>query len=111
MPDLDPNVTTLPVDTQIDGDAYMPGLSNPVTADEITDIYSNPRLSVQDRQGALQTLRKEMVGRDSADLRDHTNALIAEIDKGLSYLNEPGDGDADPDVLRQRDIAVDPANV
>lgn len=111
MPDLDPQITTLPVDTQIDGDAYMPGLANPVTADEITDIYSNPKVSVLERQEALQALRQEMVGRDSADLREHTKALIAKIDEGLAYLNEDGDGFADPDVLRQRDTAVDPDNL
>ncbi|GLQ21321.1 hypothetical protein ACFFUB_11170 [Algimonas porphyrae] len=111
MPDLDPQITTLPVDTQIDGDAYMPGLSNPVTADEITDIYTNPQTSVQQRRDALTTLRQEMVGRDSADLRQDTKALIAAIDEGLSYLSEQGDGFAAPDVLRQADTAVDPDNL
>lgn len=111
MPDLDPEITTLPVDTQIDGDAAMPGLANPVTADEITDIYSDPRVPVQSRIDALNVLRQEMVGRDSADLRDDTKALIAKIDEGLGYLREQGDGSASPEVLRQRDKAVDPANL
>lgn len=111
MPDLDPQITTLPVDTQIDGDAYMPGLANPVTADDITDIYSNPRVPMQERLDALQTLRQEMVGRASADLRDDTKALIAKIDEGMSYLREAGDAFADPDVLRLRDTAVDPDNL
>ena len=111
MPDLDPQMTTLAVDTQIGGDAAMPGLANPVTADEITDIYSNPRTTVAERQHALQQLRQEMVGRASADFRDDTTALIAKIDEGLSYLGESGDGSADPDVLRLRDMAVDPENL
>ncbi|MGJ8559311.1 MAG: hypothetical protein ACSHX3_03665 [Litorimonas sp.] len=111
MPDLDPQMTTLAVDTQISGDAAMPGLANPVTADEITDIYSNPQRSVVERQQALQQLRQEMVGRASADLRGDTKALIAKIDEGLSYLGESGDGFADPDVLRLRDTAVDADNL
>lgn len=45
MPDLDPNMTTLPVDTHIDGDAYMPGLSNPVTVDTVSDIYMSQSVS------------------------------------------------------------------
>lgn len=111
MPDLDPEITTLPVDTQIGGDAYMPGLANPVTADEITDIYTNPNNSVQDRRDALTTLRQEMVGRASADLRDDTKALIALIDEGIGYLDETGDGFASPETFRQADTAVDPDNL
>ncbi|MGB6230516.1 MAG: hypothetical protein WBF53_10365 [Litorimonas sp.] len=111
MPDLDPQQTVLAVDTQIDGDAYMPGLANPVTADEITDIYSNPQASVQERVDALTQLRQEMVSRDAADTLQDTKALIAKIDEGLGYLSEDGDGDADPDVLRQLDTAVDPDNL
>ena len=111
MPDLDPEITTLPVDTQIDGDAYMPGLANPVTIDEITDIYTNPKTSVQERHDTLIQLRQEMVARDSADLRQDTKALIAKIDEGLGYLAEAGDGFAAPDVLRQTDSAVDPDNL
>ncbi|MEM7729265.1 MAG: hypothetical protein AAF311_08320 [Pseudomonadota bacterium] len=111
MPDLDPQTTVLPVDTQIDGDAYMPGLANPVTADEITDIYANPNLSTAERREALTKLRQEMVARDAADTLDDTKALIAKIDEGLGYLSEDGDGFAAPDVLRQKDTAVDPANL
>lgn len=111
MPDLDPQMTTLAVDTQIGDDAYMPGLANPVTADEITDIYSNPKAPVSERLHALKKLRQEMVGRASADLRDDTQALIAKIDEGISYLGESGDGFADPDALRLRDTAVNPDNL
>lgn len=54
MPNLDPQMTTIAVDTQIRCDAVMPGLANPVSADEITDIYSNPQASVAEQQQALQ---------------------------------------------------------
>lgn len=111
MPDLDPQMTTLAVDTQLGGDAAMPGLANSVTADEITDIYSNPQRPVAERQEALQHLRQEMIARASADLRDDSKALIAKIDEGLAYLKEGGNGFADPDVLRLRDTAVDPTNL
>ncbi|WP_298913927.1 hypothetical protein [uncultured Algimonas sp.] len=111
MPDLDPRNTTLAVDTQIDSDGYMPGLANPVTADEITDLYSNPQVPLAGRIEALQKLRQEMVARDSADTLDDTQALIAKIDEGLAYLNEDGDGFADPDVMRLQDTAVDPDNL
>ncbi|MGB3455367.1 MAG: hypothetical protein WBG08_13560 [Litorimonas sp.] len=111
MPDLDPQFTTLAVDTQIDGDAYMPGLANPVTADDVMDIYANPDVPVQERREALTQLRQEMVSRDAADTLPDTKALIETIDEGLSYLSEDGDAFAAPDVLRQADTAVDPDNL
>ena len=111
MPDLDPQITTLPVDTALSGEGYMPGLSNPVTEAEVKDIYMNRRNSVAARQEALARLRQDMVARDAADTLPDTKALIAAIDEGLAYLSEDGDGFADPDVLRQRDTAVDPDNL
>ena len=108
MPDLDPTIRTLPVDTAISGDAYMPGLSNPVTAAEIQDIALNPNNPVQERLDALGELRREMVARDSADTLPDTKALIAEIDARIDQLNQLGEGSADPDVLRQSDTAVNP---
>ena len=111
MPELDPTIRTLPVDTAINGDAYMPGLSNPVTSAEIQDIALNPQNPVQERLDALGELRREMVARDSADTLPDTKSLIAEIDSHIAMLNEPGEGTADPDVLRQADTAVDPDNL
>ena len=111
MPDLAPEQTTVAVDTAINSDGYMTGLSNPVTADEIMDIYSNPRVPTADRVDALRSLRQEMVARQSADTMDDMKSLISVIDEGLTYLKENGDGFADPDVLRLRDTAVDPENL
>ena len=103
MPDLSSQSTTVAVDTQLGGDAYMPGTANPITAAEITDIYANDTRPVAERQAALKSLRREMVGRGNADLRNDSDALIAKIDEGLSYLGEPSEGFAAPDVLTLKD--------
>ena len=111
MPDLDPQNSTLAVDTAINGDAYMPGLANPVTAAEVKDIYMDARVPLAERQEALARLKQEMVARDSADTLPDTKALIAEIEAGIAYLNENGDGSADPAMLSSLDTAVDPDNL
>lgn len=111
MPDLDPNVTVLPVDSQIDSEGFQPGLGNPVTIDEVQDIYNDPSLSVQDRKDALNRLRQEMVGRDSADIEEGFDDVIKEIDRGLSLLDLPAEGQADGDVTELRDGAVNPENL
>lgn len=111
MPDLSPEMTTIAVDTQIDSDGYMPGLANPITADEIKDIYSNPQHSAAQRQETLRTLRTEMVSRNTADVEAGFGDLIEEIDRGLAILSQPPEGSADPATLRLRDAAVNPDNL
>ena len=111
MPDLDPQITTLPVDTAIDGEDYMPGLSNPVTAAEIQDIYMDARVPVTERLDALAQLKQEMVARDAADTLPDTKALIDQIDSAIATLNETGDGTADPAMLSSLDTAVNPDNL
>ena len=111
MPDLNPDVTTLAVDTQINSDGFAPGLGNPVTVDEVRDIYADPKLSVQARKDALSALRQEMVGRNSADVEEGFDAVINEIDRGLSILSQPAEGQVDGDVAALRDTAVNPDNL
>lgn len=111
MPELDPQITTVPVDTQIGGDAYMAGTANSVTVDDITDIYSDDRLSLTQRQESLQKLRQEMVSRQTVEEMTDAKALIAKIDEGLAYLSQGSEGFAAPDVLNSADTAVDPANL
>lgn len=111
MPDLNPEMTTIALDTQIDSDGSMPGLANPITVDEIKDIYSNPRHPVAQREQALHKLRSEMVSRDTADVEAGLGDLIDEVDRGLAILSQPAEGSADPDTLRFRDTAVNPENL
>ena len=111
MPRFDPQITTLPVDTQIGGDAAQPGTANSVTADDITAIYSDNRLSVLERQESLQKLRQEMVARSSADEMNDSAALVKKIDEGLAYLSQDSEGFASPDALDHSDTAVNPSNL
>lgn len=109
MPDS--NLNILAVDTQINSDGYMPGLSNPTTQAEIQDIYLSNQFPVHERIAQLTQLRQEMVVRNSADVEEGLLDLIAEIDQGLEKLNSGGRGNADPDVTNSLDTAVDPDNL
>lgn len=109
MPDSDLNV--LAVDTAVNSDGYMPGLSNPTTISEIQDIYLSSQFPTKARIEQLQELRAEMVARDSVDVEDGLNELILEIDRGLAKLTSDARGSADPDVTQHLDTAVDPANL
>ena len=111
MPDLDPMNRVLPVDTALDGDAYMPGLANPVTAAEVKDIYMDARVPLAERQDQLAKLRQDTVARDAADTLPDTKSLLDEIDAGIAYLSESGDGTADPAMLSSVDSAVNPDNL
>jgi hypothetical protein len=111
MTNLRTDNTPLAVDVEIGGDAFMPGTSNPVTAAEIKDIYTDPTRAAAERKQTLTALRREMVSRKTTDEMDDPEAIIAEIDRGLDLLSKPQAGSADPAALRQRDVAVDPENL
>jgi len=108
MPDSDLNV--MAVDTAIDSDGYAPGIAQPTTLDEITDIYmaESPR---EERLAQLREIRQEMVARNNADSEAGFNELIAEIDRGIDYLNGRAAGTATPASLENKDTAVDPENL
>lgn len=108
MPDSDLNV--MAVDTAIDSDGYAPGIAQPTTLDEITDIYmsENPK---EERLAQLREIRQEMVARNSADSESGFDDLIAEIDRGIGYLTSQAEGTAGPGSLQNKDTAVDPDNL
>lgn len=108
MPDSDLNV--MAVDTAIDSDGYAPGIAQPTTLDEITDIYmaESPR---EERLAQLREIRQEMVARNNADSEAGFSELIAEIDRGIDYLNGRAEGTATPASLESKDTAVDPENL
>lgn len=108
MPDSDTNV--MAVDTAINSDGYAPGIAQPTTLDEIKDIYMS-ETSKSDRLAQLREIRQEMVARNSADSEAGFDDLIAEIDRGIDYLNGKGEGTATASSLENKDTAVNPENL
>ena len=109
MPDSDLNIHA--VDTAINAEGYMPGLSNPTTLAEIKDTYMSSQFSTVQRIEQLQELRHDMVARKSAETTSDMQSMIDEIDRGLAFLQDGGRGDAGPDTLNTLDTAVDPGNL
>ncbi len=107
MPTSDLNV--LAVDTAINAEGHAPGIAQPVSLDEIKDIYMSnaPR---ETRLSRLQQIRQEIVARDSADREGGFDGLIQEIDRGIDYMKRQSDGNATPATLDMVDRAVNPDN-
>ena len=80
----------VPVDQMVGGDGDTPGLSQPVTSDEIQDILVSEH-PIEERRMRLMELRNDLIARDSGDLGNEFEALIAEIDGAIATLDGPGD--------------------
>ncbi|WP_371396394.1 hypothetical protein [Fretibacter rubidus] len=96
------NHNIMAVDSALGGDAGQPGIAQPVTLDEVRDIFLSNRPTLE-RQTKLQTMRRDLIARHSADTESGFDALIAEIDRGIAILSGNPIGSASPDVLRKTD--------
>ena len=105
MTDPNPDLDIIAATTELSGDAYQPGISQPVTLDEITDIIhaTDP---VEVRIQKLKTLRAEFESRNTAVHADSFQAYIDEIDRGLAELQGPADGSIVPGALDEFDNAA-----
>lgn len=97
MPKTKANV--LPVDTAINSDGYNPGISQAMTLDEVKDIYMS-QASRADRLTAMKNIKREILARNKADVETGFDALLAEIDRGIGYLEGGTEGYAEPNTLR-----------
>ena len=80
----------VPVDQMVGGDGDTPGLSQPITVDEIQDVTMSDA-SVADRVARLEGMRRDLNARASGDMGNEFGELIAEIDGALATLNGPAD--------------------
>ena len=86
----DNELGVVPVDQMVGGDGDTPGLSQPVTLDEVQDIVmsEHPR---EERIARLRGLRDDLAQRMSGDMGGEFDALVAEIDGAIATLEGPGD--------------------
>ncbi|MBU2531110.1 MAG: hypothetical protein KKB37_00105 [Alphaproteobacteria bacterium] len=78
-----------PVDAQVGGDGDAPGIAQTTTAEDIDAIAFGPQ-PLAERREQLQTLRSELEARSNADRGGDMTALIAEIERLLTRLEQPG---------------------
>ena len=95
----------LAVDTVVGDDGQMPGISQPVTLDEIRDVVFED-ISVDARLEKLRQMKSDFQTRNMADVEGGFDHLIAEIDRGIAELTGGADGAAVPSVLDNVDNAA-----
>ena len=86
----DNELGVVPVDQMVGGDGDTPGLSQPITVDEIQDVLMSDA-PVEERIARLQGMRHDLSQRASGDMGSEFGELIAEIDGALATLNGPAD--------------------
>lgn len=86
----DHELGVVPVDQMVGGDGDTPGLSQPVTTDEIQDVLMGDQ-PLEERKMRLMEMRRDLESRASGDLGGEFQPLIAEIDGALATLEGPGD--------------------
>ena len=83
-------IGVVPVDQMVGGDGDTPGLSQPITMDEIQDVTMS-EAPVADRVARLQGMRRDLEQRAAGDMGGEFGELIAEIDGALAMLNGSAD--------------------
>ena len=83
-------IGVVPVDQMVGGDGDTPGLSQPITVDEIQDVIMSDA-PVADRIARLQGMRRDLEQRAAGDMGGEFGELITEIDGALATLNGPAD--------------------
>ena len=86
----DHELGVVPVDQMVGGDGDMPGLSQPVTIDEINDVLMSEH-PLEERRMRLRGMRDDLVARSAGDRGGEFDALILEIDRALDTLDGTGD--------------------
>ena len=86
----DNELGVVPVDQMVGGDGDTPGLTQPVTIDDVQDaLYSEQPL--ERRRMRLMEMRDDLAARQAGDMGGEFDALIAEVERALETLDQPGD--------------------
>ena len=104
MPNSDLDI--LAVDTIVGDDGQMPGISQPVTLDDINDVIYAASDPVSVRVEKLRHMKRDFQTRNNADVEGGFDHFIAAIDEGLDELQGPAEGFITPESLDEYD---DPA--
>lgn len=80
----------VPVDQAVGGDGDNPGITQPVTQDEIDDILNNQTMPIEEREKRLQELRARIGVRENADRGDEMSAIEMQLSEALALLADGG---------------------
>ena len=86
----DNELGVVPVDQMVGGDGDTPGLSQPITTEDIQDVLMSDA-PVADRVARLEGMRRDLEQRAGGDMGNEFSELITEVDGALATLNGPAD--------------------
>ncbi len=78
------------LNTEVGEDDDRPGISQPVTQDEIDDILSNTAMTIEEKQARLSALAGQMDIRETTDRGSEFEPLDMRIQDALSMLADGG---------------------
>ena len=94
----DNELGVVPVDQMVGGDGDTPGLTQPITIDEVQDaLFSEQPL--ERRRMRLMEMRDDLRARQVGDTGNEFDALIDEVERALATLDGPGDVDGTRDAI------------
>ena len=86
----DSELGVVPVDQMVGGDGDTPGLTQPITIDDIQDaLFSEQPL--ERRRMRLLEMRDDLRARQAGDTGGEFDALVSEVERALATLDQPGD--------------------
>lgn len=78
------------LDDEVGTDGDQPGISQPVTQDELDDILNDPNLPLEERRAMLEAIASRIEAREAGDRGDEFAPLRQQIGSALTMLAEGG---------------------
>jgi hypothetical protein len=88
--------TPLAEEFDVGDDSDLPGVDQPITADDIDAIVNSGRATEAAKNAQLSRLRDDLGARRGMDETDEYDALLQQIDTALASLRAPADGIGTP---------------
>ncbi len=85
--------------TEVGADDDRPGISQPVTQDDIDDILNNPAMTLEEKQAHLAALAGEIDTRSDIDRGSEFEPLEMQIRDAIAMLADGGHAYGEPESV------------
>ena len=92
MPDPNehPQSEVIAVDQEPGGDADQPGIAQPISQDEISDLINNSQMPIEEREARLHAIAQRLGTRENIDLADEFDPMREQVNEALNMLASGG---------------------
>ena len=92
MPDPNehPQSEVIAVDQEPGGDADQPGIAQPISQDEISDLLNNTQMPIEEREARLHAIAQRLGTRENIDLADEFDPMREQVNEALNMLASGG---------------------